>query len=196
MSRPNSHCPKILIAVLFAVVASLPALADSHVRIVRLSYIEGGVQISHGAGGAYEKAIVNLPITEGAKLKTADGRAEVEFEDGSTLRIVADSTVEFSQLSLRDSGAKVSELKVTNGTAYVNFTGTKNDEFSVLFEDKKIALTRAAHLRILIGDEDSSVAVFKGLVQVDSPSGAIEVKKNQTASFDTNSDQHQLAKNI
>ena len=196
MCRPNFRNSNVLILAVFALVASLSAMADSHVRIVRLSYIEGGVQISRGAGGAYEKAIVNLPITEGAKLKTSDGRAEVEFEDGSTLRIVADSTVEFSQLSLRDSGAKVSDLNVTSGTAYVNFTGTKNDEFSVSFANQKIALTRAAHLRILIGDEDSSVAVFKGLVQVDSPSGAIEVKKNQTASFDTNSDQHHLAKNI
>src|SRR3954462_6997143 len=195
MFRSNSRS-NVLLLSLFAVIASLSAMADSHVRIVRLSYIEGGVQISRGAGAAYEKAIVNLPISEGAKLKTADGRAEVEFEDGSTLRIVADSTVEFSQLSLRESGAKVSDLKVTSGTAYVNFTGTKNDEFSVSFANQKIALTRAAHLSILIGDEDSSVAVFKGLVQVDSPSGAIEVKKNQTASFDMNTDQHQLAKNI
>lgn len=65
----------ILIVAVFVVIASLSAMADSHVRIVRLSYIEGGVQISRGTGGAYEKAIVNLPITEGAKLKTADGRA-------------------------------------------------------------------------------------------------------------------------
>jgi hypothetical protein len=158
MSIPISRNFKLLIAAAFTVIASLSAMADSHVRIVRLSYIEGGVQISHGPGGAYEKAIVNLPITEGAKLKTSDGRAEVEFEDGSTLRIVADSTVEFSQLSLRDSGAKVSEVKVTSGTAYVNFTGTKDDEFSVRFEDKKIALARAAHLRIAVADEDSSVA--------------------------------------
>lgn len=150
MSNPNSRGSNILVAAVFVMIASLSALADSHVRIVRLSYIEGGVRISRGPGRAYEKAIVNLPIIEGAKLKTADGRAEVEFEDGSTLRIVADSTVEFSQLSLRDSGAKVSEVKVTSGTAYVNFTGTKDDEFSVRFDDKKIALAHAAHLRIIL----------------------------------------------
>jgi len=196
MFSPNPRLAKILIAALFAVVAPLSAMADSHVRIVRLSYIEGGVQISRGAGQNYGKAIVNLPITEGAKIKTSDGRAEVEFEDGSTLRIIADSTVEFSQLSLRDSGAKVSEVKVTSGTAYVNFTGSKDDEFSVRFEDKKIALTRAAHLRIILGDEDSSVAVFKGLVQVDGPSGMIDLKKNQTVSFDLDSNQYKVAKNI
>ena len=196
MSRPTLRSSNVLILAVFALIASVSAMADSHVRIVRLSYIEGGVQISHGPGGAYEKAIVNLPITEGAKLKTSDGRAEVEFEDGSTLRIVADSTVEFSQLSLRDSGAKVSEVKVTSGTAYVNFTGTKDDEFSVRFEDNKIALPRAAHLRIALGHEDSSVAVFKGLVQVNSPSGTIDVKKNQTVSFDLDTHQYKLAKNI
>jgi hypothetical protein len=196
MFRPNSRISNILIVAVFAVTASLSAMADSHVRIVRLSYIEGGVQISRVAGGTYEKAIVNLPITEGAKIKTGDGRAEVEFEDGSTLRIVADSTVEFSQLSLRDSGAKVSEVKVTSGAAYINFTGTKDNEFSVLFEDKKIVLAHAAQLRVVLGDEDSSVAVFKGLVQVDNPSGAIDVKKNQTVSFDLDSDQYKVAKNI
>lgn len=196
MSNPNSRVFHLLIGALFAVLASLSAMADSNVRIVRLSYIEGEVQISRGTGGTYEKAIVNLPITQGARIKTADGRAEVEFEDGSTLRVVADSTVEFSKLSLRDSGAKVSEVKVTSGTAYVNFTGTKNDEFSVRFDAKKIELPRAAHLRVILGDDDSSVAVFKGLIQVDSPSGMIEVKKNQTVSFDLDTNQYKVAKNI
>jgi hypothetical protein len=137
-----------------------------------------------------------LPIIEGAKLKTADGRAEVEFEDGSTLRIVPDSTVEFSQLLLRDSGAKVSEVKVTSGTAYVNFTGSKDDEFTVRFGNNKIPLAHAAHMRVALGDDDSSVAVFKGLIQVENPSGTIDVKKNQTVSFDLDTDHYKLAKSI
>jgi len=196
MSSPNARTAHILIATVFTLAFSLTAIADSHVRIVRLSYIEGGVQISHGAGQAYEKAIVNLPVAEGAKLKTLDGRAEVEFEDGSTLRIVPDSVVEFPQLSLRDSGAKVSAVEVTKGTAYVNFAGTKNDELSVRFGEEKITVVHAGHLRIAVGEKDSSVAVFKGLIQVESPSGTIEVKKNQTVSFDLDSNQYKLAKDI
>jgi hypothetical protein len=186
----------VLIAAFFAVLASLPVAADSHVRIVRLSYIEGAVQISRSSGRAYEKAMVNLPIAEGAKLKTSDGRAEVEFEDGSTVRIVPDSTVEFSQLSLRDSGAKVSDMHLTSGTAYINFAGTKNDEFSLHFGDEKIALARAAHLRIILAKDGSSVAVFKGLVQVDTPSGTMDLKKNQTVDFDAEANQHKLVKDI
>jgi hypothetical protein len=196
MFSPISRSSNLLLVSFFAAIACLSAMADSHVRIVRLSYIEGGVQISRGPGRAYEKAIVNLPIIEGAKLKTADGRAEVEFEDGSTLRIVPDSTVEFSQLLLRDSGAKVSEVKVTSGTAYVNFTGSKDDEFTVRFGNNKIPLAHAAHMRVALGDDGSSVAVFKGLIQVENPSGTIDVKKNQTVSFDLDTDHYKLAKSI
>src|SRR5690349_13634986 len=58
----------------------------SRVRIVRLSFMEGGVQIDTGKG--LENATLNVPVTEGSRLLTsADGWAEVQFEDGSTVRV-------------------------------------------------------------------------------------------------------------
>ena len=66
---------------------SVPSFADSQARIVRLSQVDGDVQIDRNIGRGYEKAFINLPITQGAKLRTgSDARAEIEFEDGSTLR--------------------------------------------------------------------------------------------------------------
>lgn len=197
MSSPYSRLAAISVAVLFCLAVSLTALADSHVRIVRLSYIQGGVEISHGGAQAFQKAMVNLPIAEGMTLKTTDdGRAEVEFEDGSTVHVVPDSEIAFPQLVLRDSGAKASSIKVAKGTAYINFLGTKNDEFSLQFGAETIALTSAAHMRIDMGPENS-IAVFKGLVNVQTPGGAVELKKNQTLSFDASAEtQPKLAKNI
>src|SRR5690349_10080030 len=119
-------------AALFCLL-SLPAFSKSQVRIVRLSYIAGGVQIDRGTGH-YDNAILNLPIVQGTKLKTAsDGRAEVEFEDGSTLRLAANSEVQFPELSLGDSGGKLSTVQLNQGTAYVNFAGDKNDELTITF---------------------------------------------------------------
>jgi hypothetical protein len=175
---------------------ALPAMADSHVRIVRLSYLEGGVQISH-ANGTYQKAIVNQPIAEGMKLKTSDdGKAEVEFEDGSTLRLVSDSAVEFPTLSLRDAGTKSSEVLVARGTTYVNFAGSKDSEFSVRFGSETVRLSSVAHLRIDLADKTTSVAMFKGTAQVESPGGQVELKKNQVLTFDAANDQPKLAKGI
>jgi hypothetical protein len=175
---------------------STPAFSDSQVRIVRLSYIEGGVQVDRASG--YEKAITNLPVAQGTKLRAADdGRAEIEFEDGSTLRITPKTEVEFPQLSLRDSGGKMSTVDVVKGTAYVNYAGAKNDEFAVVFGQEKVVLTHSAHFRIGAADSAATVAVFKGDVRITGPSGTLDVKKNQTASFDLSAnDQYKVAKNI
>lgn len=173
---------------------SLPAFSDSQVRIVRLSYVEGGIQIDRGSG--YEKAFLNLPIAQGTKIRSADnGRAEVEFENGSTMRITPKTEVEFSQLSLRDSGGKVSTVQVLSGTAYVDYQNAKNDEFTIEFANEKVSLTNSAHVRIGAGDSAATLAVFKGDVRVDGSAGTVQVKKNQTVSFDQSS-QYQLAKNI
>ena len=52
--------------------------------------------------------MANLPVTEGDRLKTGDGVAEVEFEDNSTVRVAQNSLVEFPRLELLPSGAKAS----------------------------------------------------------------------------------------
>ncbi len=72
---------------LFVLVAlAVPSFADSQVRIVRLSDVEGNVQIDRNTGQGYEKAFLNLPITQGVKLRgNGEGRAEIEFgHDGET----------------------------------------------------------------------------------------------------------------
>src|SRR5664279_2135280 len=95
-------------AVLVAAAAgllALPALADTQARIVRLSDVQGSVQIDKNAGAGFESAFLNLPITEGAQIKTGDrGRAEIEFEDGSTLRLAPNTAVQFNTLGVNDAG--------------------------------------------------------------------------------------------
>src|SRR5262249_24897872 len=192
-------CParlrSILVTTAVFLLASVPAFSDSHVRSVRLSYVEGGVQIAR-VDGQFDKAMVNLPITQNTQLRTNDdGRAEVEFEDGSTLRIAPNSFIEFPQLALRDSGAKASYIEVTKGTAYVDFSGDKKDEFVLQFGKEKITLERPAHLRIEAASEGTSVPVFKGDIEVEGASGKLRVKKNQTGTFDASGEQR-LVKDI
>ncbi|MBV9626015.1 MAG: FecR domain-containing protein [Acidobacteria bacterium] len=186
----------IVLSGLFCLLVSLPARSDSQVRIVRLSYLEGQVTIDRGTG-QYEKAMINLPITEGARLRTADGRAEVEFEDGSTIRLAPRSAVQFPRLALRDSGQKISAVEVAEGTAYVSFAGSKNAELTIQIGDQNIVLARSAHLRVRINNPRAEVAVFKGDVEINGPSGALEVKKNQTANLDLSDEARSaIAKNI
>ncbi|MGA9042227.1 MAG: FecR family protein [Terriglobales bacterium] len=199
LKRKLEIVPVALAALVFSLCSS-PSFADSQARIVRLSVVEGTVQIDRNNGQGYEKAFLNLPLTQGVKLRTQDeGRAEVEFEDGSTLRIAPNTVVEFSQLSLLDSGAKASSVNLTEGTAYINFSGAKDDQFILMFGHEKLALNHAAHLRVELSDSDAVVAVFKGDVRVESPSGIVQVGQNHTATFDLRkdkNDKYELARNV
>lgn len=165
---------------------AVPSFADSHARIVRLSQVDGDVQIDRNTGQGYEKAFLNLPITQGTKVRTgSDARAEIEFEDGTTLRITPGTTVEFSELTLRDSGARASSVNLKTGTAYLNFKGGKSaQEFTLAFGHEKLPLTKPAHLRLELRDADATLAVFKGEVEVESAAGKVEVGKKHSATFD------------
>lgn len=187
-----------VLAVLGCLLCAVPVMADSHARIVRLSDVEGTIQVDRNVGQGYEKAFLNMPITEGARLWAKDdSRAEVEFEDGSVLHVVPNTKLTFSQLSLRDSGGKVTKINVDEGMAYVNFVGKSEDEFTVNFGHESVTLTNPAHLRISLDDESAELAVFKGNVQVQGPAGSVEVGKNESVDFDlTDDDRYKLAKDI
>lgn len=181
---------------LLCLLSAAPAFSDSHIRIVRLSYVEGDVQIDRNTG-KFEKAMVNLPVTEGVKLRTGESaRAEVEFEDGSTVRLASATTVQFPHLMLQSSGAKVSSVALLSGTAYVDYAGAKNNELTLDVGREKLPLTRAVHLRLQAGEKGTIVSVFKGDVQVQAPSGEVQVKKNQSADFDAFDDKAQISKNV
>src|SRR5580700_1521132 len=199
MSNGKVRLAMIAAAAAFFIVISFlssSAFADSQVRVVRLSEVQGDVKIDRNLGQGYEKAFLNFPITQGVKLQTKnDSRVEVEFEDGSTLRITPNTVIEFPQLLLRDSGAKVSAVHLQEGTAYLNFAGAKGDEFTLTFAHEKLSLAHSAHLRIEMADTTATLAVFSGDVQAEGESGTVAVSKNHTASFDlTHGDRYTLAK--
>ena len=105
MNRHTGYARLVVAAILVAV-SSIAASADSHVRIVRLSSVEGQVQVDR-AGQGLERAILNTPIVEGTRILTGnDGLAEIEFENQSALRLTEDSNVKFSQLLMNDAGTQ------------------------------------------------------------------------------------------
>jgi len=195
---------KNLRLTILAVVAALSlgattVWAESHARIVRLSSVEGDVQVDRNAGNGFEKAFLNLPLTQGTVLATgSDSRAEVEFEDGSTLRLTPKSTVEFSELALSDSGSRVSNITLKAGQVYVNYRAKqKADDFTLRFAQEKVKLEEAVHFRVDLEDATAEMAVFKGDLKADGPAGVAELSKNKSASFNlADGDKFTIAKNV
>jgi hypothetical protein len=166
---------------------SVPSRADSQARIVRLSDIEGDIEIDRGGGQGFQRAVLNLPVIEGTRLRAGyDGYAEVEFEDSTTVRITPGTVVEFPHLALEESGAKATTVNVLEGIAYVSYAGAKGDEFLLTFDGEKVPLVRAAHIRLEMGHTKARLSVFNGDLLVESPSGVVEVKKKHAVEFAMN----------
>jgi FecR protein len=196
MYKPQIHW-MVLTGMVCALLA-LPAAADSQARIVRLSDVKGGVQINKNTGYGFENAFLNLPITQGTQLRTRDnGRAEIEFEDGSTLRVAPGATVQFSTLGLSDAGQHFSTVTLMQGRAYVSWLGKSGDKFTLNFGQEKVELTQAAHFRVAASASGAEVANFKNDLSVTSPSGTVKVDKKKMVSFDANdNDRATVARNF
>jgi hypothetical protein len=172
------------------------AFADSMARIVRLSDLNGDVLVDHGSG--YEKAIRNMPIMQGMRIQTKSGAlAEVEFENGSTVRLAPETQVAFPELSLSGSGSKQTTVELKEGTAYLNVVKDKRDDFKLVAGSERATLTNAARLRVELDDGAAKVAVMKGEARFEGPSGEAKIDKNHTATFDvSNGGEFTLAKGI
>jgi hypothetical protein len=169
----------------------------SKVRIVRLSEVKGEVQLDRNVGRGFESPMTNLPITEGVKLKTGDGVAEVEFEDNSTVRVAQNSLIEFPRLEMLPGGAKASSVNVLQGMVYVSLMNTKGNEFTVTFGKEKLSLPPDSHVRLQLTPGQANLAVLHGDALVEQPSGIETVGKNKTMTFNlAGESQPVLAKNV
>jgi hypothetical protein len=159
--------------------------ADSNpdnVRAVRLSDVEGKVQVFHGNDVAFDQAQMNMPVVEGMRLATGnDGRVEVQFEDGSVARVTPNSSITFSQLH-RNGNATVTAIDATNGLSYYELNGRSGD-YSVHFGASTVVPTDSSIFRINL-DATPEMAVTHGTVHLsDGQNLSLDVRTNQSVRF-------------
>ena len=89
-------------------------------RSARVSYVQGSVSVEHADSSDGEAAQLNMPLVQGLRLTTGDdGQAEIEFEDGSLVRMTPNSTLSLNNLSMDESGDFRTQLALTRGLVYV-----------------------------------------------------------------------------
>ena len=162
------------------------AQATSHVRIVRLSYEDGNVQMDRAAGQGLERAILNSPVVEGSRMVTgADGLAEVEFENNSAVRLGEATDVRFRQLLINDAGDKVNEVELVRGTMYFDTRSGKDNVYRVIAAGQTFVVRRNSQVRFLMSGDQAEVAVFNGEAQLENGAEVVKIKKNDTLTLDS-----------
>jgi hypothetical protein len=172
----------------FSVLALLivvPAIADSHARIVRLSYIDGDIELDKADGHGFTTAYLNMPIAYQSKLWARDGEAEVEFEDGSSIRLTPDTIVAFTDLSLDADGRRNTLVTLQQGTAYFDIRHRDPDTFELQFSHERVQLIKSARFRVDAEKGSLELATLKGEVQVSNgPGTEVVVKTGESIRLD------------
>ena len=122
------------------------AAAQTYAQVVRLSYVEGDVRITRGkaskdaSGSDWEAAVAGLPIETGFNLVTGQGRAEIEFEDASTVYLAENSALSFNDLHTTNE-VPYTNLALLTGTATLNVQHS-SDTFILLTPTARVTPAR------------------------------------------------------
>ena len=184
--------PSLLLILLGALFFGVPsASADSsHARIIRLSLVSGDVRFAtetHGdpltnSKANWDAAQLNLPIRQGYVLATDNGRAEVEFENGTLAFLKENTVLEFYDLSLKD-GALITRLVLRQGSASFHVNPVSGDYFSVTGGDFTVEAGSRATLRLDNFDDGSTVENLSGRIAVLHQDETTRLEKGQSLSM-------------
>ena len=158
----------------------------SHVRVVRLSYVSGTVQVKRPDSPEWAKAIVNTPLQEGFQISTdANSYAEAEFENGSTARMGEFSKLTFDQLALDADGNKLNRLTFEKGYATFHLMPEHHDVYSVKVAETTLTPNGKTVFRADLESGKGRVEVFSGSIQVATASNSAKLGKDRVLDFDS-----------
>jgi hypothetical protein len=163
-------------------------------NVARVSFVQGSVQLLAGQGADFAQAVINMPVLDGSRLQTGeDGQVEVEFGDGSVVRLTPNSSLQFGHL-----GQDQVQIQQVSGLGYYEFNvGEGHPPFDVQFANVDLAPTANSILRVGL-DAGWEVAVITGSAHVQGNGIApVDVAENQSIrAVDNNGAPYTVAQGI
>jgi hypothetical protein len=153
-----------------------------------MSEVSGEVELASGFGKAFQRPLNHSTVIQGSIIRTGAGRAEVELEDQTTIRVGPDSVIAFPRLELLPSGTKAFTVRGVRGTIYVSLMpdyiiNTKGNDFALAFGQQQLSLKPSGHLRLEMDRKEARLVMRDGKGQVSGPFGSMELAKKRTFTF-------------
>ncbi|MEO6911521.1 MAG: FecR family protein, partial [Edaphobacter sp.] len=147
--------------------------ADTPTRSARLSYLQGNVTVDQMDNTGSDPAQLNMPLAQGVRVTTGDdGQAEIEFEDGSLIRLTPNSSLGLTALTADGSGNLQTSLTLGYGLAYAELRAAAKFTYSVVAGGAVVSPVTNATVRIEMDKPPAAISVLDGTVQVERSSWA------------------------
>ena len=151
------------------------AAEEGPVRLARFSYIQGNVTWRADDTAEWSVGTTNLPLRQGAQIwVSGGGRAEIQFDDGSLLRLGNDAVVTLQTL-YSDAEGEFTEIKLTDGLAALRL---KHERSVFQIDTPLVSVKSVGPARLRIGAGSGvEVGVRAGAATVEGPEGRAELKR-------------------
>jgi len=183
----NRKSVSLAVLLLVPLSFSSPGVANTHsqARAVRLSFVEGTVIARTPGSRKWARAALNMPIEQGVSIATAKHSiVEVQFENGSTLRLGELSRVDFMQMGIGPDGGYINHLKLAVGFTTVNIVPQRHDEYVLVASGASLVPHGKSEFRADLSRGHLRVEVFKGSVQAADSSQSQPLRRNQVLACD------------
>jgi hypothetical protein len=147
--------------------------------VAYLSFIDGKAFVQRASDLGFEEGALNMPISEGDRIGTSDGRAEIHFGKGNYIRL--DDETKLDVLNLPKKDDDITRLRVWSGNIYL-VVGTLNKEKGIELhtaDSSFYVLDRGIYRVDVRENRDTEIQVFEGLIEVAGEAGSSLLKAGQ-----------------
>ena len=172
---------KILKTVMLVVVLLLvPVYAlSANLGYMRISLVEGDIQIKTPDAGDWGYASVNTPVAEGDQVWAPyGGRVELQLNSGTYIRLGENSALQI--LSMDEDS---SQFYLSQGNAYIYYGAPGGGVIQVDTPDASTRAFDKAVFRIDMSEQYTDVAVYKGYVETENNVGMTRINAGQMVSL-------------
>jgi hypothetical protein len=172
---------KFLFIFITLILSLLPVYSYSSTPgSIRISLIDGNVQIKPEDTSVWVPASINTPLLEGDELWVPEGGVvELQLKDGSYVRLNENSSLQILRIDNNSF-----QFYLTTGHAYMNFRGLRD---SLLQMDTPVSSIRAydrSKFRIDVSDDGyTGVSVLNGAVYAENRNGRTRVSTGKNLSI-------------
>lgn len=171
-------------AVLVLILFSGPAFAQDQEKytnesVAQLSYVDGKVFIQRPSDLGFEDGTLNTPVSDGDRIGTAEGRAEIHFGRGNYLRL--DENTKIDIMDLPKKGDSHIRFRVWSGHVYI-VVGTIREEKSIEVHtpDSSFYVLENGIYRVDVREnKETEILVFEGLIEAAGGNGSQLIKSGQ-----------------
>jgi hypothetical protein len=147
--------------------------------VAHLSYVQGKAFVQRASDLGFEEGAVNMPISQGDRIGTSDGRAEVHFGRGNYIRLDNETKVDILNLPKKDDD--IARLRVWAGNVFL-VVGTLNKEKAIELhtaDSSFYVLDRGVYRVDVRENRDTEILVYQGLIEAAGEDGSTLLKAGQ-----------------